>query len=93
MHPFFSAVNCLFQVKVTLCNHVNNKKTAKPAFSAVQRFFHHPHITKLLLLPVGLHQRPDLQPQRVDLDEALGVGLVKDLVLLEGGKVQVEERI
>ena len=56
-------------------------------------FFLEAFFCQSLLLPVGLHQRPDTQPQGVDLDETLGIGLVEHLILLEGGEVEVKERV
>lgn len=47
--------------------------------------------TNVLFLPVGLHQRPDPEPQGIDLDEAFGVSLVEYLILLESCKIQIEE--
>lgn len=54
-------------------------------------FFFVALLRQALLLPAGLHQRPDAQPQAIDLDESLGISLVENLILLEGGEVKIEE--
>ena len=69
------------------------RTTAKGHDMVMPLFLNSQPAPESLLLPVGLHKRPDPKPERVDLDEAFGICLVEDLVLLEGGEVQVEERI
>ena len=49
--------------------------------------------TYIRLLLLRLHERPNPEPQGVDLDEAGGVGLGEDLILFKSGEVVVEEGI
>src|SRR5262249_3660360 len=43
-------------------------------------------------LPIAVAERPDLEPERVQVDEALGVALAIHAVRLEGHEVRAVER-